>query len=181
MCSRCRSDWGAGVAGRRRRRRKVRAADAPLRRVRLFCRTRWRHLAAFVIGVASLAPSSCRQSVPSPPAPNAERAFADLRAQVDCGPRVVNRPGVECCRRYIVSTLTPLAERVAAQRFSMPDPYGGDSLRFVNLQANFHTQRPARVLLAAHYDTRPRADQDSGAARDLPIPGANDGASGVAV
>src|SRR5262249_22169714 len=124
------------------------------------------------------------KSVPKPsppPAPNAERAFADLRAQVDCGPRVVNSRGIECCRRYIVSTLTPLAERVAAQRFSLPDPYGGDSLRFVNLQANFHVQRPARVLLAAHYDTRPRADQDSGAARELPIAGANDGASGVAV
>jgi len=145
---------------------------------------RWRRGAALVVMVASLAPSSCRKPAATSnpqPVPNAERAFADLRAQVDCGPRVVNRPGVECCRGYIVRTLTPLAERVAAQRFSLPDPYGGDSLRFVNLQANFHTRRPARVLLAAHYDTRPRADQDSGAARELPIPGANDGASGVAV
>jgi Zn-dependent M28 family amino/carboxypeptidase len=51
----------------------------------------------------------------------------------------------------------------------------------VNLQANFYPERAARVLLCAHYDTRPRADQDTGVARDLPVPGANDAGSGVAV
>jgi Zn-dependent M28 family amino/carboxypeptidase len=51
----------------------------------------------------------------------------------------------------------------------------------VNVLAHFHPQRPFRVLLGAHYDSRPWADRDSGAARELPVPGANDGASGVAV
>ena len=37
------------------------------------------------------------------------------------------------------------------------------------------------MLLGAHYDSRPWADRDTGAARELPVPGANDGASGVAV
>jgi Zn-dependent M28 family amino/carboxypeptidase len=56
-----------------------------------------------------------------------------------------------------------------------------DTLHFANLLANFAPDRAFRVVLGAHYDTRPWADQDSGAARDLPVPGANDGASGVAV
>lgn len=57
----------------------------------------------------------------------------------------------------------------------------GDSLRLQNVVANYFPARAVRVLLAAHYDSRPRADRDRGPARDAPIPGANDGASGVAV
>jgi len=63
----------------------------------------------------------------------------------------------------------------------MPDPYAPDTLHLVNVLAHFHPERAQRVLLAAHYDSRPWADRDTGTARDQPVPGANDGGSGTAI
>ena len=131
-------------------------------------------LVAALLGCAAQAP-------PPPPVPDAARAFAHLRAQVECGPRLPGSPGAACARRYFTSHLLGAAERVAAQEFRLPDPYGDDSLALVNVLAHFHTERAARVVLGAHYDSRPWADRDSGAAALLPVPGANDGASGAAV
>jgi hypothetical protein len=125
--------------------------------------------------------AGCATQRTPPPEPDATRAFADLRAQVDCGPRLPGSAGAACCREYIRRALQPHAARIAEQAFALPDPYGSDTLRLVNVQANFHPERVARVLLAAHYDTRPFADRDTGLARTQPIPGANDGGSGVAV
>jgi len=135
-----------------------------------------RGVAILILGVAG-----CDRPVSPPPAPDGARAFAHLQAQVDCGPRVPDTPGAACGRRLILEHLSRFAPRVTTQEFTLADPYGQDSLHLVNLQASFYLDRPARVLLGAHYDTRPRADQDTGRARDLPILGANDGASGVAV
>ncbi len=125
--------------------------------------------------------AGCGRAAPPPPAPDGERAFRHLRAQVECGPRLPGSAAAERARRHLTTHLGACAERVAAQEFRLPDPYGSDSLRLVNVLAHFYTQRAKRVLLGAHYDSRPWADQDTGAARDLPVPGANDGASGVAV
>lgn len=137
--------------------------------------------ASRLAALALLGAAGCgTRSVP-PPEPDAGRAFTDLQQQVACGPRIPGSPGAECARRHLLGTLRPLAARVGTQAFSRPDPYGTDSLRLANVVAHFRPERARRVLLAAHYDTRPRADQDTGAARDEPIPGANDGASGVAV
>lgn len=130
---------------------------------------------------AALLAAACDRGAPPPPVPDGERAFADLVAQVECGPRPPGSPGAARARRHILDQLSLGAHRVATQEFAIRDPYGADSLRLVNLQASFYLDRPVRVLLGAHYDTRPRADRDTGRARDLPILGANDGASGVAV
>src|SRR5262245_65654196 len=86
------------------------------------------------------------RSVP-PPEPDAARAFADLKAQVECGPRLPGSAGAECCRAYIRKALTGHAGRIAEQVFAIKDPYGSDTLRLVNVQANFHPERVARVLL----------------------------------
>jgi len=52
----------------------------------------------------------------------------------------------------------------------------------MNIIAKYRVDERKRILLGAHYDTRPRADREQdGANRAKPIPGANDGASGVAV
>jgi Zn-dependent M28 family amino/carboxypeptidase len=107
--------------------------------------------------------------------------MAALQAQVDCGPRIPNSPGAECARQQILTTVGGAGARAGVQRFTLADPYGGDSLRLQNVIASFYPERADRVLLLAHYDTRPRADRDAGPERDRPIPGANDGASGVAV
>ncbi len=102
-------------------------------------------------------------------------------AQVEFGPRTPGSVASQRCREYLFEQLAPLTGHVGTQRFVLRDPYGPDSLRMVNVLAHFQPQRSTRVLLGAHYDSRPRADRDCGAARDRAVPGANDGASGVAV
>jgi len=62
------------------------------------------------------------------------------------------------------------------------DGYGNEKLRLTNLIAAFRPQAATRILLCAHWDTRPRADRDeNNSRRNDPMIGANDGASGVAV
>ncbi len=126
--------------------------------------------------------SGCREAkIPPPPAPDGARAFADLEAQVRCGPRVPNSQSAACARQHLMKEFGRYAARVGLQEFAVPDPYGGDTLRLANVLAHFRPEIPARVLIGAHYDSRPWADRDTGSARELPVPGANDGASGVAV
>jgi len=138
--------------------------------------------AAAAVCVALAIASGCRAAkIPPPPAPNGARAFADLEAQVRCGPRVPNSPSAVCARRFLLEEFGRHAARVALQEFAVADPYGGDTLRLANVLAHFRPEIPARVLVGAHYDSRPWADRDTGSARALAVPGANDGASGVAV
>lgn len=119
--------------------------------------------------------------VPAPPEPDGVRAFTHLRAQVDFGPRVPGTPAASRCRQYLLKQLGRHSDRAGVQPFRIADPYGADSLDMANVLAHFDPERAERMLLAAHYDSRPRADRDTGLARGFPIPGANDGASGVAV
>ncbi|MBM3457885.1 MAG: M28 family peptidase [Armatimonadetes bacterium] len=110
-----------------------------------------------------------------------QRAFQHLEKQVGFGPRVPNQPGHRACRDYLVETLRPLASRVELQEFTFP--LGGDSLSMANVIARIASRRDrGGVLLCAHWDTRPTADYERDRERRrMPIPGANDGASGVAV
>ncbi|MFQ5601336.1 MAG: M28 family peptidase [Candidatus Krumholzibacteriia bacterium] len=123
----------------------------------------------------------CSRGIEPPPEPDGMRAFGYLEEQVAFGPRVPGSAAAERCRHYLLEELRRHTRHVETQEFEIADPYGADSLQLVNLIARFRPEHRHRVLLAAHYDSRPRADQDSGAARERPVPGANDGASGVAV
>lgn len=147
--------------------------------------------AVVLLGVAS-SMTACSKSVPAPPAPDGQRAYANLVQQVEFGPRIPNSHGISRTRRWLLAELQKTTDHVATQVWSMANPYADDestpvaaalpdTLHFVNLLAHFAPERPVRMILGAHYDSRPWADQDSGAARDLPVPGANDAASGVAV
>jgi glutaminyl-peptide cyclotransferase len=135
---------------------------------------------------------SGRAPVPPPPEPDGQRAYANLIQQVEFGPRIPDSRSISHMRRWLLSELQKTTATVATQLWSMPNPYAEDdstpiasalpdTLHFINLLAHFAPERSVRIVLGAHYDSRPWADQDSGAARDLPVPGANDGASGVAV
>ncbi len=110
-----------------------------------------------------------------------QRAFADLERQVRFGPRVPNTTGHVECGDYLVQTLKPLADSVQSQSFTQV--VGTKTLRMRNIIARWKgTGGRNGVLLSAHWDTRPTADQEQDPQRRLrPIPGANDGASGVAV
>jgi hypothetical protein len=110
-----------------------------------------------------------------------EHAFTFLTAQTAFGPRNPNSAGHRACLAYLASTLRGLADDVRLQEFTH-NGYGGEQLRLTNIVASFRPKDPARILLCAHWDTRPRAEQDeTREKRNDPILGANDGASGVAV
>jgi hypothetical protein len=117
------------------------------------------------------------------PAFSGEQALAEVRLQVAFGPRAPGSAGHRRARTYFADTLRALADRVRLQSFTYDG--AGDSSRAqtgTNIIASFTPEARERVLLAAHYDTRPAADEDPDAAkRGRPVPGANDGASGVAV
>ncbi|MGB5873379.1 MAG: M28 family peptidase [Bacteroidota bacterium] len=109
------------------------------------------------------------------------RAYEFLLAQTDFGPRNPNSLGHLHCLSYLESTLRLSADEVRLQRFAHSG-YNGEVLRLTNIIASFRPERKERVLLCAHWDTRPRAEHDPDSTRRSdPILGANDGASGVAV
>lgn len=110
---------------------------------------------------------------------SAERAFASLTEQCDFGPRMPGMAGHADCRRYLVTELAKSTHRVATQDFALS--VGGVDLELTNIIAQHNPEASDRILLCAHWDTRPFADQDPDPAnQNTPILGANDGASGVA-
>ena len=110
-----------------------------------------------------------------------EKAFAEIEAQVAFGPRVPGSPGHSACADYLVEKLSGSADTVWTDRWSHLTS-AGDTLPLVNIGASFDSANRNRVLLCAHWDTRPVAEHDPDPAkRNQPIPGANDGGSGVAV
>ncbi len=113
---------------------------------------------------------------------SAENTFQFIERQLEFGPRVPSTQSHWNTRNFLMDTLRGFAgdDRVFAQDFTQV--VYGDTLRMSNIIAVFNPEASDRVLLCAHWDTRPRADNDPDPARrDEPIPGADDGASGVAV
>lgn len=111
---------------------------------------------------------------------DAERAFEDLHSQCDLGPRNPNSDGAEAAIQFYSSILKPLADTLHLQNFELDDPYSTDKLNLTNIVARFQPQKTQRIILCAHWDTRPRAEYDP-SAPEKPMIGANDGASGVAI
>lgn len=107
-------------------------------------------------------------------------AFDYLVKQTDFGPRNPNSGGHRACLDFLAETLRRSADRVRLQHFTHRGY--GEELWLTNVIASFRPDLQDRILLCAHWDTRPRADKDENILRrNQPIPGANDGASGVAV
>jgi len=121
----------------------------------------------------------CRKA--APPEFDGQSAFGFLTEQCALGPRFPGSPGHAAVRRYLHEKLAGYGATVSEQPFEAALSTG-DTLRLVNMIGAFRTEARTRILLGAHYDTRPRADRDGNPAnRSTPILGANDGASGVAV
>lgn len=113
---------------------------------------------------------------------NADSAFAYLKRQVAMGPRVSGTPANEQCRAYIVSELMRHGVDTVMVQTGEVTAYNGDVLPIGNVFARIEPELSDRVLLVAHYDTRPWADSDPDSGNhNQPVLGANDGASGVAV
>jgi Zn-dependent M28 family amino/carboxypeptidase len=110
-----------------------------------------------------------------------EAALRYVQEQVAFGPRVPNTEGHQRTGDWIEAHLRRAADSVEVQAWSHVTQQG-DTLRLRNFIGRFRPDQTARVLLLAHWDTRPRADYESNlGAQRQPIPGANDGGSGVAV
>ncbi len=114
------------------------------------------------------------------PAFDADRAFGYLERQVEIGFRVPGTPAHRECRDYLRDQLARSLGSATLQPFVFED--GGERLPMWNVLAEHDPENPRKVLLCAHWDTRPTADKESDPeSQQQPIAGANDGASGVAV
>jgi hypothetical protein len=110
-----------------------------------------------------------------------QTAFGYVERQMSFGPRVPNTPGHERTGDWLEAQLRERADTVIVQAFTQRTSRGA-TLRLRNFFARFRPQATERVLFLAHWDTRPRADKSSNLGQQQqPVPGANDGASGVAV
>lgn len=112
---------------------------------------------------------------------SADSALAYVAAQTAFGPRVPETEAHARCVDFLVSTLRRLGAEVSLHD-AEGTAYDGRPLRVRNIIGSYRPDRVNRVLLCAHYDSRPFADHDPDPSlRDTPISGANDGASGVGV
>lgn len=112
---------------------------------------------------------------------NEDSAYKFVAEQVAFGPRVPNTPAHEACAKYLEQKLNSYTPNLLIQDFQKR-AYDGTILNGKNFIAQFNPNQNKRVLLAAHWDSRPFADHDPDEANHhTPIDGANDGASGVGI
>jgi glutaminyl-peptide cyclotransferase len=133
-------------------------------------------LAVAVCTAAILGASGCGRA----PSFDQEHAFALLEEQCRFGPRPPGSAAHEAMMVWLIDQVSLYTDSVSIQRFTALADTG--SVQMTNVIASFAPSRAERVLLGAHWDTRAVAERDPDPAmRTMPIPGANDGASGVAV
>lgn len=112
---------------------------------------------------------------------DASSAYGFVKKQVEFGPRVPNTPAHAACADWLVKTLKQWTPDVVVQAFQAK-AYDGRVLDGKNIIASFNAEAKDRILLCAHWDSRPFADHDPDPANHFkPVMGANDGASGVGV
>lgn len=111
----------------------------------------------------------------------ADSAYAYVKRQVDFGPRVPGTDAHRQCGQWLAGELRRHGAEVTLQNMRLT-AFDGTVLDAVNILGQYNPEAVKRVLLLAHWDCRPWADNDPDPARrSLPVDGANDGASGVGV
>lgn len=146
----------------------------------------WRNrLGWMVLLLALLAPLGCergeRAAERVAPDFSGEQAYELLKRQVAFGPRAPGSAGHRQQLAWMEAYLRERADTLILQPFTHVTR-AGDTLRLTNVFARFRPEAGDRILLVAHWDTRPTAEEDPDPEkRDQPILGANDAASGTAV
>lgn len=133
-----------------------------------------------VISVLSVLFTACRDQPRPPREFDGATAFGYIQTQVGFGARV---PGTEAHRRmgdWLDSLLRQRADTVVVQRWNHVTA-AGDTLALRNLIARFNPAAEKRILLLAHWDSRPVSDSPRSQDSTKPVIGANDGGSGVAL
>jgi len=110
-----------------------------------------------------------------------DTAFGYIQRQLAFGPRIPNTPGAKQTGDWLLAQLRARADTVIVQEFQQRTAKG-QTLKLRNFLARFRPQATDHILFLAHWDTRPFADKSPNLGQQrMPVPGANDGASGVAV
>jgi glutaminyl-peptide cyclotransferase len=118
---------------------------------------------------------------PVGPAFNADSAYVFTQAQCDFGPRAMNTDGHDKCAEWIISKFQQYGCKVTTQKADLKG-YDGTMLKSQNIIASYNPEATTRILICAHWDSRPWADNDPDSTNwHKPILAANDAASGVAV
>ncbi|MCQ2243011.1 MAG: M28 family peptidase, partial [Bacteroidaceae bacterium] len=110
-----------------------------------------------------------------------DSAYSYCAQQCDFGPRTMNSKAHDDCRQWIVDKFASFGMEVIQQN-AVLNGYDGTPLKSTNIIAQYKPELESRILLCAHWDARPWADNDPDEANHkTAIDAANDGASGVAV
>jgi glutaminyl-peptide cyclotransferase len=110
---------------------------------------------------------------------SADSAYLFTENQVKFGPRIPNTLAHEKAGDYLVRSLKNFGARVSEQKFQATT-FDNQKISLRNIIASYEPDRQKRILLAAHWDTRPFSDKDP-SKPNATFDGANDGASGVGV
>ena len=112
---------------------------------------------------------------------DADSAYTYVKAQTDFGPRVPNTQAHRDCGEYLAKQLEKFGARVYNQYADL-EAWDGTILKSRNIIGAYKPESKKRIMLCAHWDSRPYADYDADEKKHKkPIDGANDGASGVGV
>lgn len=110
-----------------------------------------------------------------------DSAFLYCEKQCDFGPRIMNSKAHDDCRQWIADKFRSFGMDVIEQNTDLTG-YDGTMLKSTNIIAQYNPEAEKRILLCAHWDARPWADNDPDEANHkTAIDAANDGASGVGV
>ncbi len=111
-----------------------------------------------------------------------DSAYRYVAEQVAFGPRVPGTAAHDECGRYLVDCLRRFGADTVYEQKAVVEAFNGDKLPITNIFARYNPEAVNRVLLVAHWDSRPWANMESTEdKRTMPVPGANDGGSGVGV
>jgi hypothetical protein len=108
-----------------------------------------------------------------------DSAFWFIKRQVEFGPRIPNSTAHQKTANFLIKKLESFGASVIVQDFNQKT-FDNEPLKLKNIIASFFPEKERRILLAAHWDTRPFADKDKEQPNAL-FDGANDGASGVGI
>ena len=112
---------------------------------------------------------------------SADSAYQYIQTQADFGPRVPNTAAHKACGEFLAKKLEEFGAKVYNQHADLV-AYDNTILKARNVIGAYNPESKRRVLLCAHWDSRPYADQDADKTKHhSPILGVNDGASGVGV
>jgi hypothetical protein len=109
-----------------------------------------------------------------------QQAYAYLERLCEFGPRPAGSQAMREQQKYLIEHFRNLGAQVTLQEFTVRHPVQHKRVTLANLLIEWHPEAQERILLCAHYDTRPYPDQDPLRPRGRFV-GANDGASGTAL